>query len=291
MSGPVKSNNEISFQSMEKLKLNDEYDDSDSDDEKKKFLAYVSKGLKKEKGKFKSTLPLICFRCGGIGHFATRYKKKKKEDESSDDDDDDVKRKKFFNDKKKKVSMLKKFERYKKKNLVSKESDDSSTEDSSSDDESSDEESVKSERRARKKKSLSRQYVFMTKSLASQKNVEQKDVFEGIVSDDESNSEEEIDYEKELTVTIDYLNKETKKRKETAKILKQTETQVVELKEKLLNTENLLNKKDECILNKVKEVEQLKSLDTVCETGVEYAEQLKMSENQVVQLKTTVEEI
>ena len=46
----------------------------------------------------------------------------------------------------------------------------------------------------------------------------------------------------------------------------------MELKEKLLNAENLLNVKDECILNKVKKVEQLKSLDTVCETGVEYAE-------------------
>ena len=38
MSGSVKSNKEISFQTIEKLKLNDEYDDSDSDDEKKKIL-------------------------------------------------------------------------------------------------------------------------------------------------------------------------------------------------------------------------------------------------------------
>ena len=53
----------------------------------------------------------------------------------------------------------------------------------------------------------------------------------------------------------------------------------------------MLNEKDECILNKVKEVEQLKSLDTVCETSVEYAKQLKMLENQVVHLKTTVEEM
>ena len=56
-------------------------------------------------------------------------------------------------------------------------------------------------------------------------------------------------------MTIDNLIKETKKRKETAKALNQTETQVVELKEKLLNAENLLNEKDECIFNKVKEVE------------------------------------
>ena len=100
MYGPFKSNKAISFQSRKKLKLNDEYDDSDSDDEKKKFLAYVSKGLKKGKGKFKGTLPLIYFRCGGIGHFAARCKKKKKKDDSSDDDDKI--RKKFFNDKNKK---------------------------------------------------------------------------------------------------------------------------------------------------------------------------------------------
>ena len=54
---------------------------------------------------------------------------------------------------------------------MSKETDDSSTEDSSSDDERSDEESVKSEKRTRKEKSLSKQYVFMAKNLAHQKNV------------------------------------------------------------------------------------------------------------------------
>ena len=63
-------------------------------------------------------------------------------------------------------------------------------------------------------------------------------------------------------MAIDYLDKETKKRKETTKLLKQTETQVVELKEQLSNAENLLNEKDECLLDKVKEVEHLKSLDT-----------------------------
>ena len=68
---------------------------------------------------------------------------------------------------------------------------------------------------------------------------------------------------------------------------KQTETQVMELKEKLLNAEKLLNVKDECILNKVKEVEHLKSIDS----SVDYAKQLKMSKDQVVQLKTSMEEM
>ena len=62
-----------------------------------------------------------------------------------------------------------------------KETDDSSTVNFSSDDESSDEESVKSKKRTRKEKSLSKQYVFMAKNLAYQKNVEQKDIFEGLL--------------------------------------------------------------------------------------------------------------
>ena len=49
----------------------------------------------------------------------------------------------------------------------------------------------------------------------------------------------------------------------------------------------MLNEKDEYILNKVKEVEHLKSIDS----SVDYGKQLKMSKDQVVQLKTTVEEM
>ena len=66
MPSSIISNKDILFQTIEKLKLSDE-DDDDSDDQRKEFLAYISKGLKKEKEKFKGTLPLICFRCGEIG--------------------------------------------------------------------------------------------------------------------------------------------------------------------------------------------------------------------------------
>ena len=48
-----------------------------------------------------------------------------------------------------------------------------------------------------------------------------------------------------------------------------------------------MNEKDECLLDKVKEVEHLKCLDS----SMDYAKQLKMLENQVVQLKTTVKEM
>ena len=64
----------------------------------------------------------------------------------------------------------------------------------------------------------------MVKRSFHKKNIKQKDVFEEIINDDESSVEGEMDYENELTVAIDYLKKETKKRKETAKLLKQTET-------------------------------------------------------------------
>ena len=73
--------------------------------------------------------------------------------------------------------------------------------------------------------------MFMAKKSARKKNVKQKEVIEEIVSDDESAAEGEINYEKELIMAIDYLDKETKKRKKTTKLLKQTERQVVELKE------------------------------------------------------------
>ena len=75
------------------------------------------------------------------------------------------------------------------------------------------------------------EFIFMAQRSSPKKNVKQKEVIEEIVSDDESAAEGEIDYEKELIVVIDYLDKETKKKKETAKLLKQTERQVVELKE------------------------------------------------------------
>ena len=81
-------------------------------------------------------------------------------------------------------------------------------------------------------------FVFMTKKSAHKKDVKQKEVIEEIFSGDESSVEGEIDCEKELIVAIDYINKEVKKRKENTKILKQTERQVVELKEKLTIAEN-----------------------------------------------------
>ena len=65
----------------------------------------------------------------------------------------------------------------------------------------------------------------------------------------------------------------------------------MELKEQLLNVENLLNEKDGCLLDKVKEVEHLKSLNTGSGMSVDYAKQLKDSKDQVIHLKTSLEEM
>ena len=93
----------------------------------------------------------------------------------------------------------------------------------SSDDESSDEDCIKFEKRIEKNKSSSEQYVFMVKKSSHKKNGKQKKCLEEMISDGESSTQGEIDFEKELVVELDYLDKEIKKRKEIAKLLKQTE--------------------------------------------------------------------
>ena len=63
------------------------------------------------------------------------------------------------------------------------------------------------------------------------------------------------------------------------------------MKEQLLNAKNLLNEKGRCLLDKVKEVEHLKSLDTASEISMDCAKQLKVLEDQVIHLKTSLEEM
>ena len=53
----------------------------------------------------------------------------------------------------------------------------------------------------------------------------------------------------------------------------------------------MLNKKDECLSDKVKKMKYLKSLDTASEISMDYAKQLKISEDQVIHLKTSLEEM
>ena len=112
-----------------------------------------------------------------------------------------------------------------------------------------------------------------------------------MTSDDETDSQGAIDYEKEFVVALEYLEKETKRRKEVAKLLKQTERQVSELKEQLKNAEKVLHEKEECLLDKEHEIEKLKSVDSSNMVNMDYAQQLKAAEDQVTQLKIKMEEL
>ena len=79
--------------------------------------AYFTRKLKIGKGKFKGKLPLICFRCGEVGHFTTKCLKRS---------DDNSKGKKGFNKFSKQGS---------KRNFLSKEDSSSSDEDNDSEEE------------------------------------------------------------------------------------------------------------------------------------------------------------
>jgi hypothetical protein len=82
---------EAAFKASKKIKKKDKHkaksdyscnDDSEEDDEVSHFVRKLKKGTSKYKGK----LPLICFNCDGIGHFANKcpYKKKKRNEEEND---------------------------------------------------------------------------------------------------------------------------------------------------------------------------------------------------------------
>ena len=165
--------------------------------------------------------------------------------------------------------------------------DETSSEEFSSEDESLDEGSMS----LRKNKSSKEHYVFMTNNSSHKKKFQQREVVKEVTSDEETDCQGEIDYEKELVVALEYLEKETKRRKETAKLLKQTERQVSELKEQLENIEKMLHEKEECLLDKEQEIENLKSIDTSNVVNMDYDQQLKASKDQVTQLKIKLEEL
>ena len=167
------------------------------------------------------------------------------------------------------------------------ESDDLSSEENSSDNESSDEDGT-----THSKNKLSKEhYVFMANNSAHKKKFQQREDFEEINSDEETDDLEELDYEKELVVALEYLEKETKRRKETAKLLKQTERQVSELKEQLEKAEEMLHEQKECLMDKEQEIENLKSVDTSNVVNMNYGQQLRVAEDQVTQLKMKLEEL
>ncbi|XP_043694322.1 uncharacterized protein LOC122645033 [Telopea speciosissima] len=74
---------EAAFKTMKKLKIKEDIEDEDSNDE---LIAYLARKLKRGGGKYKGKLPLKCFDCGGIGNFASKCPKKGKVIDSDDED-------------------------------------------------------------------------------------------------------------------------------------------------------------------------------------------------------------
>ncbi|XP_042487341.1 uncharacterized protein LOC122067578 [Macadamia integrifolia] len=74
---------EAAFNALKKLKINEDSEQKDSDDE---LIAYLARKLKKGRGKYKGKLPLKCFNCDGIGHFASKCPKNDKLSDSEDED-------------------------------------------------------------------------------------------------------------------------------------------------------------------------------------------------------------
>ncbi|XP_042486203.1 uncharacterized protein LOC122066468 [Macadamia integrifolia] len=80
---PKPIENEATFKALKKLKINEDSEQKDSDDE---LIAYLARKLKKGRGKYKGKLPLKCFNCDGIGHFASKCPKNDKLSDSEDED-------------------------------------------------------------------------------------------------------------------------------------------------------------------------------------------------------------
>ncbi|XP_042488084.1 uncharacterized protein LOC122068275 [Macadamia integrifolia] len=86
---PKSIEKEATFKALKKLKINEDSEQKDSDDE---LIAYLARKLKKGRGKGK--LPLKCFNCDGIGHFASKCPKNDKLSDFEDEDDQESKFKK-----------------------------------------------------------------------------------------------------------------------------------------------------------------------------------------------------
>lgn len=103
-------------------------------------MTYITKNLRKGKGKFKRKLPLKCFRYGAIRHFAMDYQKRR--EVNSEDDDELVPRRRtkqssYFKVENSDTKGKKKFFRSKGRNFLSKLDEENFEEES--DDDSDDE--------------------------------------------------------------------------------------------------------------------------------------------------------
>ncbi|XP_059078039.1 uncharacterized protein LOC131876616 [Cryptomeria japonica] len=112
------SNKETTFKASKKGKEKEQKSRESSEEDFENETTHLVRKLKRGFGKYKGMLPLKCFNCGKIGHFASKYPYEK------ENDNDDEKESRFKNNKKF-VKREKKFWKYK-RSLYSKEDSDSS---------------------------------------------------------------------------------------------------------------------------------------------------------------------
>ncbi|XP_043721113.1 uncharacterized protein LOC122668640 [Telopea speciosissima] len=189
---------EAAFKAMKKLKIKVDSEDEDSNDE---LIAYLARKLKRGRGKYKGKLPLKCFNCGGIGHFASKCPKKGK---VIDSDDEDTQESRFKKGKKKFIPRKGNF---KKKSLILKKCKSSSNESSEDDDESDDE-------------------SFETLFMTLEDKVQHKTTYE---SEEEEEHEAEYELQAKLYSALTNLKGAKKKIKTLQNQLVEKEEQVSQL--------------------------------------------------------------
>jgi hypothetical protein len=190
-----------SKRSKKKKKEQEEYssnnDVSEDDEEVANFVKRLNKGTN---GRYRGKLPLICFNCDGIGHFANKCPhKKKRNDEGYSKDKHTYKGK---------ITTKKDF----KKILCIKEDISSSDEDEISDSET-------------------RRVLFMAVKDSDKEDSEEEyeEAEEGYEEVEDEIEEAEVDYREELMCAIEVIRREKKKNKKLqAELDKKNDTRELE---------------------------------------------------------------
>ncbi|XP_043687758.1 uncharacterized protein LOC122638976 [Telopea speciosissima] len=193
---PKTSEKEAAFKAFKKLKVKEESESEDSDDE---LIAYLARKFKTQKGKCKEKLPLKCLNCGGIGHFSSKSTNKGKVDDS---DDEGPQMKKTSLEKKTFISRKK--GNFKKKSLITHK-------ESTASDESSDDEEYET-------------LFVVTSSMDNKRGSEKFD-------DEREESEYECDLEAELYSALKDLKVQRKTVKKLQNQLNEKDEMVSQLKQ------------------------------------------------------------